>query len=82
MKQIVMLLLVLLTTLFFSGCTTKYVYLKPERPYIEDANITQCRNPDMLENQKCVLNNYINVKKERDVLRFYLIQVTESNSSK
>lgn len=82
MKQIVMLSLVLLTALFFSGCVTKYVYMKPERPYIEEANITQCRNPDILENQKCVLKNYINVKKERDILRFSLIQVTESNSSK
>jgi PBP1b-binding outer membrane lipoprotein LpoB len=78
MKQIAMLQIALLTALFFSGCvTTKYVYMKPARPYVEEANITQCRNHDMFDNQKCVLKNYINVKKERDILRFSLMQVTE-----
>ena len=82
MKPLVMLLIGLLTALFFSGCVTKYLYVKPERPIIEPAVITQCRYDDIFENQKCVLHNYLNVRRERDILRFSLMQVTEVNSSK
>lgn len=74
-----MQLIVLLAILFFSGCAPKEVVIvqKPKKPNIVDANITQCKNSDILENTKCVLNNYLEVKQERDSLRVWELEVSE-----
>ena len=78
MKQILLLLIGLSITLLFSGCTQKEVIIqKPQRPNIQEANIIQCRNTDILENTKCILNNYIEVKQERDSYKSWAIQITQ-----
>lgn len=69
MKQIAMLVIVCLATLSISGCTSKIECIKPTSPKIKEANIIQCRYNNILDNSKCILNNYIEVKKERDELR-------------
>lgn len=73
MRQIVMLVVGLFTILSFDGCSSKEVIcVKPTKPKIEEAVITQCKSDNILENTKCTLMNYINVKEERDKLRLAL----------
>ena len=77
MKQIVMHLSALFMILNFSGCSSKEVVcVKPTKPKIEEAVITQCKYDNILENTKCTLMNYINVKEERDKLRMALDRLT------
>ena len=69
MKQIVMLLIVCCLTLSISGCTSKIECVKPTLPNIPEAKITQCKHTNILDNAKCSLQNYIEIKQERDSLR-------------
>ena len=69
MKQIVMLVIGLFTILSFNGCADKIVCVKPIIPNIPEATIVQCKSNSILENSKCALTNYVEVKKERDMLR-------------
>lgn len=69
--------------LFTSGCGKQEVcvpivqIIKPERVYIEPAKIEQCLFQTALENVKCVMKNYVNIKTERDQLRNAYETVTE-----
>lgn len=84
MKPTVTLLIGCLLVLSFSGCAEKSVfdepivnYVKPTMPDIKSASIEQCRYSDILDNSKCVLTNYLEVKKERDMLRASLEKICE-----
>jgi hypothetical protein len=43
--------------------------VKPEFVEVPEAKIEQCRSEDILENSKCVLVNYTELKKENRSLR-------------
>lgn len=89
MRQTVRHLSVLLILLFISfgfiGCSCKQetitLVVKPERPKIPEAIVTQCSSlpkGDILDKQKCVLRNYINVRKELDMYKEVLFNVTST----
>ena len=79
MKQIVMLVIGLFTILSFNGCSEKIVCVKPSIPNIPEATIIQCKSNNILENSKCTLTNYVEVKKERDILRAAINTLMENN---
>ena len=73
MNQIVTLLIAFLAIFLISGCSEKQIEcIKPKAPKVNEANITQCDNASILDNAKCSLNNYIEMKKERDSLRIII----------
>lgn len=67
--------------LYSSGCASKCTpivqYVQPSVPVIEEAKVEQCRYKDQLENVKCVIGNYLNVKMERDQLRSALDEISK-----
>ena len=75
------MLMISLIALYSSGCASKCTpvvqYVKPSVPVIDEAKIEQCRYADQLENVKCVLGNYLNVKMERDQLRSALDEISK-----
>ena len=78
------LLLVSCTSLMLVGCGGKQEVcvpvvkmVKPERVQIDSARIEQCRYAETIDNVKCVMKNYVNVKTERDQLRSAYESVTE-----
>lgn len=78
MKQIAMLVIGCCLTLSINGCSSKEVVcVKPTKPNIPEAKIEQCRYSNILDNSKCVLNNYVEVKQERDMLRNAIDRLTE-----
>ena len=81
MQVVVTMLMICLTALSINGCASKCTpvvkYVKPEVPKIEAAKVEQCRYKDQLENVKCVLGNYMEVRKERDMLREALGTIAE-----
>lgn len=85
MKQIVRLLsvlLILLSTSIFSGCTCKpdiqVQVIKPKRVDIPQAEVSQCsKESNILDKVKCVHQNYLNVSKERDQYREVMFQITQ-----
>ena len=82
-KLIVRMLMTLSIVLYSSGCASKcepviqVQYVKPSVPVIDEAKIEQCRYADQLDNVKCVLSNYLNVKMERDQLRSALDEISK-----
>ena len=76
-------LLVSCTSIMLIGCGSQepcvpvVKMVKPERVQIDSAKIEQCRYADTLDNVKCVMKNYVNVKSERDQLRSAYESVTE-----
>lgn len=77
-KNLVMGLMGLLVVLATSGCSNKNVVVtKPTRVVIEPAKVEQCRYADTVDNVKCVMVNYINVRAERDKLRNAYEEITE-----
>ena len=87
MKQIAIVVrnlsLALCISVLASGCTKQepcvpvVKMVKPERVAIDNAKIEQCLYASTLENVKCVMKNYVNVKTERDQLRSAYESVTE-----
>ena len=83
MKAIVKILMVCSSLLFISGCSKQepcvpvVKMVKPERVQIESAKVEQCLYASTLDNVKCVMKNYINMKTERDQLRTAYEEVTE-----
>lgn len=84
MKLVVMVVTGLLVISFTSGCASKSVtctpiveYVKPKKPVIEEAKVKQCRYADQLDNVKCVITNYFEMKMERDKLKAALDEVTK-----
>ena len=75
-KMLTNSLVILSTSIILSGCC-KNTIVKPTKPDIEPAKIGQCRSAKQLDNVKCVLTNYMNVKEERDKLRLAIDQITE-----
>lgn len=84
-KLVVKMLIVCLSILSISGCSEKkpepcvpiIKYVKPDKILVPEASITQCKFEDTLDNVKCALMNYIEVKKERDMLRTALDELTQ-----
>ena len=87
MKRIVTIVrnlsLALCISILASGCTKQepcvpvVKLVKPERVAIDSAKIEQCLYASTLDNVKCVMKNYVNVKTERDQLRSAYESVTE-----
>jgi hypothetical protein len=75
-KMLTNSLIILSTSIILSGCC-KNTIVKPTKPDIEPAKIGQCRSVSQLDNVKCVLTNYMNVKEERDKLRLAIDKITE-----
>ena len=75
--------MVCLSLLFTNGCTKQepcvpiVKIVKPERVSIEPAVVEQCLYSTTLENVKCVMKNYVNMKTERDQLKTAYEEVTE-----
>lgn len=75
--------MVCLSLLFISGCSKQepcvpiVKIVKPERVAIEPAVVEQCLYASTLDNVKCVMKNYVNMKIERDQLRTAYEEVTE-----
>ena len=78
-----MIVMVCSLALFTSGCGKQepcvpiVKMVKPDRVLIDDAKIEQCRYADTIDNVKCVMKNYVNVKTEMDQLRTAYESVTE-----
>ena len=83
MQVVVKMLIVCLLVLSTSGCSSKQEcvpvvkLVKPAKVEIKGAEIVQCRSTDVMENAKCVLMNYLSIKKERDQLRTAINEITE-----
>lgn len=75
-KMLMNLSIILFTSMLFSGCC-KNTIVKPSKPDIEVAEVKQCRSASQMENTKCVLTNYMNVREERDKLRLAIDRITE-----
>ena len=79
-NQIARVLGIYLIVLFTSGCgkcEPVVKYIKPNKVEIPEARVEQCRFKDQVENIKCVLGNYLEVKQERDSLRSAIDELTE-----
>ena len=78
-----MMSMVCFSLLFTSGCSKQepcvpvMKMIKPERVQIDGAKIEQCLYTTTLENVKCVMKNYVNMKMERDQLKSAYEEVTE-----
>lgn len=87
MKQIVRVVqslsLVLCTSILLSGCIKQepcvpvVTIVKPDRVEIGAAKVEQCAYAGTLDNVKCVMKNYVNMKIERDQLRSAYESVTK-----
>ena len=84
MQVVVKTLIVCLLILFTNGCSSSkqecvpvVKLIKPAKVEIDEAKIVQCRSNDVMENTRCVLMNYLSVKKERDQLRSVIDGITE-----
>ena len=83
MKRIAIIVMVCSIALFTSGCDKQepcvpiVKMVKPNRVHVDVAKIEQCRYADTIDNVKCVMKNYVNVKSERDQLRSAYESVTE-----
>ena len=83
MKRIVTIVMVCSLALFTSGCTKQepcvpvVKMVKPERVAVDSAKVEQCLYTSTLDNVKCVMKNYVNMKTERDQLRSAYESVTE-----
>lgn len=83
MKQTAKLGIGCLIVFYTSGCAEKQcppckpivTYVKPKVPEVTKAEIKQCREASILENAKCILGNYIEMKKERDSLRMVVEEI-------
>ena len=69
--------------LFTNGCTKQepcvpvVKMVKPERVAVDSAKVEQCLYTSTLDNVKCVMKNYVNMKTERVQLRSAYESVTE-----
>ena len=82
MQVVVKTLIVCLLVLFTSGCGKQdcvpvVKIVKPAKVVVDEAEVVQCRSENVLDNAKCVLMNYLSVKRERDQLRAVVDEVTE-----
>ena len=86
MKQIVKLVIGCLIVLFISGCGKQpecpqcspiVKYVKPVAPEVPSAKIVQCKGESLtVELSKCIINNYYEMKKERDSLKATIEVIT------
>lgn len=58
-------------------CVPVVKMVKPDRVVVDSAKIEQCLYASTLDNVKCVMKNYVNMKTERDQLRSAYESVTE-----
>ncbi len=79
------LIALLVIVLSLTSCTNKQCpqcepvvkYMKPSIPKITEAKIEQCRFDSILDNTKCVLLNYFEMKAERDKLRIAIDEMID-----
>lgn len=83
MQVTVKMLMLCSIALYTNGCSSKQEcapivkMIKPTKINVDEAKIIQCRSSDIMKNTKCVLVNYLSIKKERDQLRSIVDEITE-----